>query len=175
MAIEKKSSFKNPLKFIIRTTLFLIVLVFSAYLIFKLLSEFDTANSGSYEIISKEIKTFGLSIFMFIKPFLQLAVILIIIEWILGKLGIRKGSSLLNLEWNIQTIIGLIIISGFVIAALGDLSGVTYLKDIALVVVGFYFGSQRRIVEYDSKGNKIKVFEEHDNKINIDKNPTENK
>jgi hypothetical protein len=41
--------------------------------------------------------------------------------------------------------------------------GVGALRDIALVVVGFYFGSQRRVLEIETQQGKIKQVIEHEN------------
>ena len=45
---------------------------------------------------------------------------------------------------------------------MGGLTGLDALKDLALVVVGFYFGTQRRSIETQTGAGKITVVEEHE-------------
>lgn len=166
--MKNLNSFKNPLKFIIYGTLILSILIFILYLMVRWMSFQD--NNGVLDkdvaqAIAMEIKTFGLSTFTFLKPFLQLALLLIIVDWILRKFGVEYKSGFKKISWNTQTIMGLIIISAFTLSALSGI-GVTHLKDIALVVVGFYFGTQKRVIEYESEGKKVKIEEEHENPIN---------
>ena len=54
-----------------------------------------------------------------LSPLLQLFVVLVIIEWFLKRMGIDFGSgvALKNIEWNTQTIVAVIVIGAFAIAA----------------------------------------------------------
>jgi len=98
-----------------------------------------------------ELKTTGDSLGRFISPLLQLSLVLLIliglaryfnIEIPRGLAGFQRGA--LSSMNTIQALIALIIVSAFCIAALAGLDGAGSLKDLALVVVGFYFGSRRR-------------------------------
>lgn len=136
---------KNPLRIIMNTTIVVFFLILILYVVLKLLLVYesdDRLKQGLMEIVSK-IETISELGWDFVKPFLQLAIILLIVEWVLTKIGINFSQPN-KLEWNIQTIIALLIVGAFTIAALGDIPGVGYLQDIALVVVGFYFGSQNK-------------------------------
>jgi type IV secretory pathway TrbD component len=79
----------------------------------------------------------------FAAPLLQLIVVLTVLEWFAERLGVSVRLQELGLTWNVQTLIALAVISSFCIAALAGLSGVGYLKDITLAVIGFYFGSRQ--------------------------------
>src|ERR687890_1251569 len=101
----------------------------------------------------------------FFVPFLQLALLFLIIDWVLTRFGIDVLSRRIKLDWSIQTIIALIVISAFAIAALGGLQGVSSLKDVALVVVGFYFGSQS--TEIETGRGKVRIKDERRNAVTV--------
>lgn len=95
---------------------------------------------------------------------LQLIIILIILAWALDRFGIRFSSIEAKVEWNTQSILAMVIVVAFALAALGGMDrGATLLKDLALVVVGFYFGTQRKMIEIDPQTGKIRTVEEHSN------------
>lgn len=151
IAMTDIKSFKNPLRFIIRIALTMTLIIAIAYLVFIGLA--STQSGGDlrmYSTIAEEIKYFGIGTFNFLRPFLQLVIILILVEWLLGKFNTSLWSSGGTIVWNIQTVIGLIIIAGFTLAALAGINGVANLKEIALVVVGFYFGTQRKSIQDDN-------------------------
>jgi len=159
---------KNPLRFIVNGTLTLAILTFVAYLVFLGLSMQSSANSQlpiQPEIaknIAFEIREFGVFAFEFIKPFLQLTIMLIIVDWLLRRIGIKYKLDFKLTDINTQTVIGLILICAFTLSALSGV-GVGHLKDIALVVVGFYFGTQKRTIKYQTEDQNIVVEEEHKN------------
>jgi hypothetical protein len=86
----------------------------------------DTFSTGSWE--------FG-------KPLLQLVAVLAVGEWFISRLGLRLSPGMLG-ALNIQTFIAVVVVFAFCLAALGNLPGLPYLKDIVLIVIGFYFGSR---------------------------------
>lgn len=101
-------------------------------------------------------------------PLFQLFVVLVLIEWFLKRMGIGSISANVarGLEWNTQTIIAVIVIGAFSAAALGGLTvGLSALKDVALVVVGFYFGTQRRVIDVETEHGKMRQVIEHDNPV----------
>lgn len=149
---------KNPLRLILRAAIFIFIILFLAFLGLKTAAVYDPDPGRKnllLEIVTK-VESIGLLSWDFLKPFLQLVGILLIVEWILGKFGISFTNKQSNLEWNVQTVIAIVIIGSFALAALSGIKGVDYLKDLALVVIGFYFGSQKRFNDKDN----IKVTEE---------------
>lgn len=125
---------------------------------------YGSANVALAPILTNALNGLG----NVISPLIQLFVVLVIIEWFLKRMGITLGSSATwkGIEWNTQTIIAVIVIFAFSIAALGGLTeGLGALKDVALVVVGFYFGTQKRMVEIETERGKIKEVIEHDNPV----------
>lgn len=139
---EKKH---NPLRLIVNSSIIIFALILLTYVGIKLgaIYDKDEYRKTLFLQISSKIELLCFLIWEFLRPFLQLIIILLIAEWILGKFGISISPKQSKIEWNIQTIIAIIIISAFALAALSGVSGVDYLKDVALVVVGFYFGSQK--------------------------------
>jgi len=100
-----------------------------------------------------------------IEPLFQLLVILVLIEWFIKRLGTGRlpAEAFTGFEWNTQTLVAVIIIGAFAAAALIGLPGLTALKDLALVVVGFYFGTQRRVLELDTDRGRLRRVIEHEN------------
>lgn len=142
------SETKNPLKLIVGWTILVFILLFVFYAALKILLLNDPSLSSNSILtdVTRSLESAATTYWVFISPLLQLSIVLVIIEWILAKLGISLTSKPQNIQWNVQTIIALVIICAFAIAALADIKGASYLKDMALVVVGFYFGSQKQNV-----------------------------
>jgi len=45
-----------------------------------------------------------------------------------------------KLDWDIRSLLAFVVVAAFCIAAIGGSDGSHLLKDVALVVIGFYFG-----------------------------------
>ena len=77
---------------------------------------------------------------------LTLAIVLQILVSVAERAGykINAGLESISLGSNVQAILAIVIVLSFAIAALGSVGQVAALKDIALVVVGFYFGDRKR-------------------------------
>jgi hypothetical protein len=152
---------KNPLRIILNTSIFAFFILLIAFVCLKILIVYDPDGARKNTLTQvvtnvEEISKVGWNL---IKPFLQLVIILLIVEWILNKLGISFTSKESKVEWNVQTIIAIIIVVAFALAALSGIAGVESLKELSLVVIGFYFGSKRRVEYRDGKGGE-KVIEE---------------
>jgi len=160
----------SSLRWIINSTIILFFLFLIAYVSLQIASIVDqnADHKQMYNLIAQQLMIIAGGAWGFVRPFLQLILVLGIVDWILGRWGISWQSNSLGINWNIQTIIALIVIGAFAIAALGGLSeGVGTLKDLALVVVGFYFGSQRKSIEMQTDNGKVTVVEEHENEVKI--------
>jgi hypothetical protein len=91
------------------------------------------------------VASVGTNAWTFAQPLLQLIIVLMILEWIFARAGIRLRINEIATDWNVQTFIAGLIIITFCIAALAGLTGaIGYLKEIVLIVVGFYFGRSAR-------------------------------
>lgn len=82
----------------------------------------------------------------FARPLLQLIIVLLIVEWLFARTGFNLGISEITTRWNAQTFIAGLIVTTFCISVLADIQAVAYLKDVVLIVIGFYFGSRAQTV-----------------------------
>jgi hypothetical protein len=78
-----------------------------------------------------------------------LAIIIMSVGYFLNRIGIgvevfRKATDL-----NVQAIMAIIIIASLALLSMVNVQGANVVKDIALVVVGFYFGSRRSLEDRD--------------------------
>lgn len=164
----------SPLKWIVYWTIFLFILFLVAYVGLNVAAIYDPVPERKqlFATIAVQVGTIGREGWWFIKPFLQLIVVLVIISWILDKFGVNLHSKVFQFEWNVQTLIALLVIGAFTIAALGGITaGIGTLQDLALVVIGFYFGSQRKSVEIQTPEGTTTVVEEHENELKTTSSP----
>lgn len=162
---NSQPSFRNPLRLLLNTTIFVLIFLLLLYIASRVAITYDS-DFKRIELlrgIADDIRIIALTVFDFIRPFLQLIIILIIMEWLLNKFGFSLDRKSLNFEWNVQTVIALVVIIAFSLAALSGVQGAGALKDLALVVVGFYFGTQKRINEIVQGDTRTVITEEHIN------------
>ncbi|HEX7315637.1 MAG TPA: hypothetical protein VF297_17085 [Pyrinomonadaceae bacterium] len=160
----------KALRWIIYLTIFLLVFFLIAYTALSVGSIYDEDAQRKQVLgqVAVQIAAIGVNGWSFIRPFLQLILVLVIIDWMLSRWGVNLQSKVLDFDWNIQTLIALIIIGAFAVAALGGINdGIGTLKDLALVVVGFYFGSQKRSIEIETEKGKETIVEEHHNDLTV--------
>jgi hypothetical protein len=99
------------------------------------------ANSDrvmAYQKLSALIRDLVGYVIDFARPFVEIILLFLVIHW-----GIRRFDVKIEIpprDWKIANIIMILVIGGFVFAALRGLNSVTYLHDMALVTLGFYFG-----------------------------------
>jgi hypothetical protein len=158
----------NPLRSLIRWSLFVFVLLILLRMgaAAWLLVDHNPDHQSVIREFQAQTIAIGAGAWQFARPLLQLAVVLLIVDWILQRLGMQLGMAVPPSQWNTQTIIAIAVVGAFSIAALIDIDkGLAVLKDLALVVVGFYFGTQRHITELESSAGKVRQVEEHENPI----------
>jgi Na+/H+ antiporter NhaC len=154
----------SSIKRIIRFAVFTFVVFFLAYIGLNLARIYDSnlERKQLLEQLLPQIAVLSLRVWSFIQPFLQIILIIVIVLWLLERLGINLKPQEAGFDWDVQKIIALIVIGAFAMAALAGIDGsISALKDLALVVIGFYFGTQKRSVEITDKGAKI--MDEHVN------------
>jgi hypothetical protein len=83
-------------------------------------------------------------VWQFVKPLLQLGFVLLIVFSFVRALGIDMSLRPTTQELSIQTILAFLVVGGFALASLLNRDPAGSLKELALVVVGFYFGSKAR-------------------------------
>ena len=104
-------------------------------------ADFDTTRRSAYIHIAEQIKTVFTSVFDFLHPFIQLAVLLFVINWAVKRFNIK----LEGFQWqqvNVEKFVVVVFTVGFIaLAFMGRLDSLAYTKDLVLVALGFYFGS----------------------------------
>jgi hypothetical protein len=83
-------------------------------------------------------------LWQFARPLLQLAGLLLILHAAIKYFGGRWSLEPLGIKWEIRSLIAIIVVTIFSIAALAGSEATGALKDVALVVIGFYFGQADR-------------------------------
>lgn len=160
----------SPLKWIIYLTIFLLVFLLLAYVGLSTAAIYEQSPERKevFGTVASQIAIVGREGWTFIKPFLQLIVVLVIVSWILEKFGVNLQSKVFQFDWDVQTVIALLVIGAFTVAALGGITaGIGTLEDLALVVIGFYFGSQQKTDEGKKNKGKKTVVEEHENELKV--------
>lgn len=100
------------------------------------------ANSDrvmAYQKISAMIRELVVFIFDFARPFIEIILLFLLVHWATRRFNMQLAIPPFA-DWKVANIIVILVIGSFVFAALRGLTGVTYLRDLALVVLGFYFG-----------------------------------
>lgn len=100
------------------------------------------ANSDrvlAYQKISGMIKDIAVFIFEFSRPFVEIILLFLIAHWAIRRFNIQLDIPQFS-DWKVANIVVILVVGSFVFAALRGLNGATYLRDLALVVLGFYFG-----------------------------------
>jgi hypothetical protein len=100
------------------------------------------ANSDrvlAYQKISGMIKDIAVFIFEFSRPFIEIILLFLIAHWAIRRFNIQLDIPQFS-DWKVANIVVILVVGSFVFAALRGLNGATYLRDLALVVLGFYFG-----------------------------------
>lgn len=130
-----------------RSLLFL-SLVFAALLVtlkmgLALISVDSTLISPGLRQAQEAIDSVSNAAWQFGQPLLQLLVVLAVGEWFVSRLGLKVSAIGIGAV-NIQTFIAIAVMFTFCLAALGNLPGLVHIKDVALIVIGFYFGTRSR-------------------------------
>ena len=100
------------------------------------------ANSDrvlAYQKISGMIRDLVVFVIDFARPFVEIILLFLIAHWAIRRFNIQLEIPAFR-DCKVANIVVVLIIGSFVFAALRGLSGATYLRDLALVVLGFYFG-----------------------------------
>jgi len=145
---------KNPFVSIVRIIAILVIVAFVGYIGVQIaaLADPDYNRIQIYHMVSGQIESLILAIWEFIRPFIQIIILLVIVDWVFRRVGIDIRSKT-TFNWNAPSLIVFIIVGAFALAALTGVQGATYLKDLALVAVGFFFGSQKMLAAPNGRGS----------------------
>lgn len=104
---------------------------------------FGEAIPGSHAAqYAVQIENIGRAAWDFLRPLLQLMIVLLVLQWFLEKRGIQISFSRLGLTWDARLLVALIVIFTFCLVSLSGMED-RGIKEAALVVIGFYFGSAK--------------------------------
>lgn len=104
-------------------------------------------NHQSIQTLQVSLIAWGPALARFIAGPLTLAIVLFVLfntvegTKILQNIKIPKD---IAFNTNIQALLAIVLILAFAVSAIGNVGDTSVLKDIALVVVGFYFGTRKR-------------------------------
>jgi hypothetical protein len=116
------------------------VLLFGAYLVVELVPAEYLGGPDRVRIVSETISHVGSQAWEFGRPIVQLVVVLLILQWILKSAGSHLSALPIRFD-DTRALLALIVVVTFSISALAGGPGQSLLKDVALVVIGFYFGA----------------------------------
>lgn len=100
------------------------------------------ANSDrvmAYQKLSAIIRDLVGYVIDFARPFVEIILLFLLVHWAIQRFDVQIKLPPVP-DWKIANIIMILVIGGFVFAALRGLNSVTYLHDMALITLGFYFG-----------------------------------
>ncbi len=124
--------------------LFFVFLVFAAifgaylYFAYKSLSSLDEGRRS--QEIEEKIATLAQHAWFFIQPILQAALVIAIAIYAFSFFNFDLNLIAEKLDWDFRALLAFVVVAAFAISAIGGSNGAHLLKDVALVVVGFYFG-----------------------------------
>jgi hypothetical protein len=125
---------------VLKFAILVFIILFSAYLFVELVPSQYLGGIDRVRIVSGTISAIGKEAWQFSRPFIQLIIILTILQTLLEKSKLKFDIKSLDLVWDIRSLIASLVVVSFCIAVLAGISGSSSLKDVALVVVGFYLG-----------------------------------
>lgn len=125
---------------IISNTFGAFFILFITYTSISLLPEGFLPTADREQIITRNIAEIAYQGWSFIKPILQLAFIILILEYVIKKLPSETFNSLLPAKVDVRAVIALVVTVSFCLASLAGSEMAGLLESVALVVIGFYFG-----------------------------------
>jgi hypothetical protein len=158
MALISTAKMENGMKFVAGWTVFVGLLWCAGLIGMQIaIAQFPDLKDTVAPVLA-QWNGVGISLGKFITPILQLTLVLVVLISAAERIGFKLTPALspantadfLNGR-NVQALIAIIIVVAVSVAGLADISnGLSALKDLALVVVGFYFGTRRREGELEA-------------------------
>src|ERR1700733_6072599 len=130
-----------PLNAVIGWLIVLVIVYAALYAAVSYVAFVSNPDSATLKGVQSELHNIGMEGWKLVSPLLQLAIVLAIVAWARQRLEFKWDLAKFQTEHNVKAFIAIIVVVGFVVAVMGSLEYTSYLKDVALVIVGFYFGS----------------------------------
>lgn len=121
-------------------TFFAFLLLFVVYIALAIMPPEMLPSIDRERIISENIARIAAEAWGFVRPFLQLAFLIVIFEYVFSKYGNNIKVSSLLAAGDVKALLAVMVVGAFCVAALAGSQYSGELKDAALVIIGFYFG-----------------------------------
>ncbi|HMG05405.1 MAG TPA: hypothetical protein VK581_08085 [Chthoniobacterales bacterium] len=128
------------MKNILILAVILFIILYGSCLAIEALPSDMLGGTDRVRIISERISAVGREAWAFARPLLQLIVILVILQSLLARYGSQLSGFPSSLAGDVKSLLALLVVAAFALAALAGVDTTGSLKDVALVVLGFYFG-----------------------------------
>ena|ERR1700682_3271670 len=128
------------MKAVLILAIVIFILLFGSYLAVESLPSEWLGGADRVRIISAQIAEIGSEAWKFARPLLQLLIILLILQSLLLRYGAQLSGIPAALAGDVKSLLAILVVAAFALAALGGVQTADSLKDVALVVLGFYFG-----------------------------------
>ncbi len=154
---------ENQIVKIVRLCIWFIALALILYLVSFFINSVAPLNFKGdtfFKTIEEQLLELATIIWTFLKPFLQVIFCILVLDWGLKKMGVQPKIKFNLKEYNLKfpSLLLLIIVLAFAVSIFYEIEQANGLKELALVVIGYYFGTQSDFIT--SKNDVVKVKEE---------------
>jgi hypothetical protein len=123
--------------------LVLMVLMVYIGLLIATAVDVDGMRLSVYQRVTEEIKSIFLTCWDFARPFVQVILFVVLLSWISKQFDWQARIPAFS-EWKPYNMVVVLVVAGFVFAAVRGLGATNDLKDVALLVIGFFFGTLKK-------------------------------
>lgn len=121
---------------------FLVFLVMlSLYVFFQWMSYAQLPPNDRGRFVAERLEKIGTDIWNFGRPVLHAALVLAIALSLLAFFNLDLKQLTGQIQWDIRSVLAFFVVGSFCISAIAGSPHTSLLKDVSLVVLGFYFGS----------------------------------
>ena len=116
------------------------------------LSQF-TSTSSIFGNIFGQVNTLASKIWDFLKPILQFIIVIVLLRWLLFSNQGRLSKQFQNIVRDIPSVIAVLVVGTLCLITILGMSIPDAISNVALVIVGFYFGQERlrKVLSEDDK------------------------
>jgi hypothetical protein len=127
--------------YVITFSFLLFLVMIGLYVAFNWLSYSNLPPEQRGRFVSEKLEKIGRDIWDFGKPILHAALVLAIALSLLSFFNLDMKSLTATIQWDIRSVLAFLVVGSFCLSAIAGSSYTGFLKDVTLVVLGFYFGS----------------------------------
>ncbi len=145
---------ENQLVKITRLSLWFIGFILLLYIISFLINSFAPLNFKGdtfFKTVENQLLELATVIWSFIKPFLQVVFCIIVLDYALKKFNIQPKFKMNLSEYDFKlkfpSLLLFFVVFAFAITVFYEIENAKGLKEIALVIIGYYFGTQADVLK----------------------------